>query len=134
MFCIGINLLPYFFNKHFWKSYEDNCCKTALNRIFNVKISKIRVLNNKILLIFELLNFAVFSWTFAYFPSHLTPAPFLWWGIRLIRLVFSRELNFVKIDLILPDHLLFVMFLIRFEPFKLDSYLYNLYILYKEIF
>ena len=63
LFCIRINLLPYFFNKQFWKSYEK-----------------------KILLIFELLNFVDFSWTFAYFLSYLTPAPFLWRESRLNRL------------------------------------------------
>ena len=46
-----------------------------MNIIFDDEISKIRVLNNKILLIFELLNFADFSWTFAYFLNYLLPAP-----------------------------------------------------------
>ena len=71
-------MLPYFSINNFGKSYENHYCKTALNRIFDVEISKIRVLNNKILLIFELLNFADFSWTFAYFLTYLIPAPFLW--------------------------------------------------------
>ena len=35
--------------------------QTALHRIFDAATSKIRVLNNKMLLIFELLNFADFS-------------------------------------------------------------------------
>ena len=54
----------------FGKRYENNYCKTALNRIFDVEISQIRVLNSKISLIFELLNFADFL-------NDLTPAPFL---------------------------------------------------------
>ena len=47
--------------------YENNHCKTVLNRIFDVEISKIGVLNNKILLIFELLNFGEFSMGFCVF-------------------------------------------------------------------
>ena len=52
----------------------------SLNRIFDVKISYIRVLNSKISLIFELLNFADLL-------SYLTPAPFLCKGSSLNRLV-----------------------------------------------
>ena len=54
----------------FGKSYENNYCKTALNRIFVVEISQIRVLNRKKSLIFELLDFAAFLYD-------LEPAPFL---------------------------------------------------------
>ena len=59
----------------FVKSCENNYCITALNRI-DGKISKIRALNNKILLMFELLDFA-------YFLSYSTPATFLWRGSNL---------------------------------------------------
>ena len=55
------------FDKHFWKELWKNC-KTALNRIFDVEISKVLVLNKKISLIFESLilrfffvDFCVFS-------------------------------------------------------------------------
>ena len=73
------------------KSYEINYCKTALNRIFYLKISKIRVLNNKKMLIFQLLNFADFSLTFAYFLIYLLPAPFQLRGKRLSRLGEMEE-------------------------------------------
>ena len=52
----------------------------------DLPISKIRLLNIKILLIFELLNFAYFLWPFAYFLSYLLPAFVQWRGNRLIRL------------------------------------------------
>ena len=44
--------------------------------MFDFEISKIRVLNNKILLILDLLNFAHFPWPFVYCHSYLLPAPF----------------------------------------------------------
>ena len=69
----------------FGKIYENNYCKTASNRIFDIEISQIRVLNSKISLIFELLNFADFL-------SYLTPAPFLCKGSRFYRLVYYRVL------------------------------------------
>ena len=34
------------------------------------------------MLVFDLLNFADFSWTFAYFQNYLLPAPFQWRGSR----------------------------------------------------
>ena len=80
--------MPYFLTDIFGKSYENNYCKTALN-IFDVQLSKICVLNNKISLIFELLNFAFCF--FAKFLSYLTPAPFLWRGSRLNQLGLHRN-------------------------------------------
>ena len=54
---IGINLLSYFFNKHFWKELENSQCMAALNLIFEDEISMFHCLINDIMLIFELLNF-----------------------------------------------------------------------------
>ena len=83
----------------FGKSYENNYCKAAFNKIFSVEIPQFRVRNNKKLLIFELLNFAVFSLTVAYFLSYLTPAPFLWEQVRPATtvLLYTAQVTFYKV-------------------------------------
>ena len=56
---------------------ENNHCKTALNRIFEGKIFRVRCLTNEILLIFKLLNFVYFRVVYCKFSGLFNTYP-LW--------------------------------------------------------